>query len=194
MSSRGGRGSQATACIPCCIFKRLSALSNRSDLPTLQQMPSSRFGVKDACAGLPIHPLDAVVADLKGVCPGNGLDRLFGLVDLAQCDSDPYILEDIGYLAEEAGDVLQPLRQQGVDAIFDGAGITQVVDIDCVAELANALDAALALLQARRVPRQIEIDERPQALQVQYLGSGIGPEQQAELAAAHAGLFADPVR
>jgi len=52
-------------------------------------------------------------------------------------------------------------------AVLDGIDIPHVVNEDRVAQLADALDAAFALLQASRIPWQVEIDERGQSLEVE---------------------------
>ena len=50
--------------------------------------------------------------------------------------------------------------------------------------LAEPIDAADALLEAQRIPWQLQIDDEPAAvMQVQSLTSGIGGDQHVEIAA-----------
>jgi hypothetical protein len=44
--------------------------------------------------------------------------------------------------------------------------------------LSNALDATLALFEARGVPWQVDVDECAEALEVEALGGDICPEEQ----------------
>jgi hypothetical protein len=61
-------------------------------------------------------------------------------------------------------------------AVFYGGLIAHIIDEHRVAQLPNALDAALALLQARGVSGQIQIDQPAEPLQVQALTGGVGAE------------------
>ena len=51
--------------------------------------------------------------------------------------------------------------------------------------MADALDAAFALFKAGRVPRQVQVDQRAEALQVQAFRGGIRADEQAQLAPAN---------
>jgi len=66
--------------------------------------------------------------------------------------------------------------------------IHQVEHVHFQPALAKALDAAQSLLQPRRVPRQIYVDQRPKHLQVQALARRVGGDQQADFVPAHGGL------
>ena len=50
------------------------------------------------------------------------------------------------------------------------------------ARLAEALDPPKPLLEPRRIPRQVDIDERAERLQVQALAGGVGRDDKADLA------------
>ena len=52
--------------------------------------------------------------------------------------------------------------------------------------LADAVDAADALLDLGRVPGQVEVDQVVGGLEVQALGRGIGADQDVDLAAQEA--------
>ena len=54
--------------------------------------------------------------------------------------------------------------------------------------MTDALDAALALLQPGRIPGQVDIDERAQALQVQALRCSVGAQHEFEFTRTHAAL------
>ena len=56
-----------------------------------------------------------------------------------------------------------------VNAIFDRVTISEIRNPDFAARLADALNAALALLEPRRVPGKVDVDERAEALKVQTL-------------------------
>ena len=65
-------------------------------------------------------------------------------------------------------------------------------DLDLGAALAVAVDAALALLVAGRVPREVVVDDRVEAvLEVDALGQAIGRHEHA-LAGARAGRRREP--
>ncbi len=81
-----------------------------------------------------LHPFDA----LREVLDGGTVfeDRV-----------DPVVLECVRQLAEHDEDVAEAMRQGGVDFVLDRAGVTEVKDLDVVADLADTLDAALALCE-----------------------------------------------
>src|SRR5437762_3497347 len=72
-----------------------------------------------------------------------------------------------------------------MNAILDRAKIPHVVDKHRIVKLTDALDSALALLQSRWVPRQVEIDQTAQALEVQSLRSGIRADEQTQIAGSN---------
>ena len=55
-------------------------------------------------------------------------------------------------------------------------------------DLAEALDPPEALLQPRRIPRQIDVDQRAEGLQVQAFARGVGRNEQSDLPSLHRGL------
>ena len=108
-----------------------------------------------------------------------------GVVDPADGDVDPDVLEHVGHLAEELVDALEALGQEAVDAVFDGVAVAHVVDGHVVAGLADALDAAFALFESGGVPGQVEVDEGAQALEVESLAGGFGADDdEAEASVA----------
>ncbi len=98
---------------------------------------------------------------------GDSSYYLFGSLDFPQRHVDPDILQHIRNLAEQRVDALKAGRQQLMNAVFDGASVTHVVNEDRVVELADPLDAALSLFEPCRIPRQVEVDERSEALEIQ---------------------------
>ena len=78
----------------------------------------------------------------------------------------------------------QASRQRGDDPRLV-PGIPQQVPYMHRAALAKAVDAAVALFQARRRPRQLHMhDQTARALQVQAFGSNVGGNQHPGLTAA----------
>ena len=69
-------------------------------------------------------------------------------------------------LAEHGEDVAEAVGQRGVDLVLDRAGVAQVKDLDVVADLADALNATLALFEPRRVPGHVDIHLRTEPLEV----------------------------
>jgi hypothetical protein len=51
--------------------------------------------------------------------------------------------------------------------VLDRSRVTQVENVDDIADLANGLDAALRFLKPPRVPRYVDIDLCPEPLKVQ---------------------------
>ena len=65
--------------------------------------------------------------------------------------------------------------------VFNTLGEDKVVATDHVSRLQLAVDAAVALLDAARVPRQIEVEEvRTVSLEIEAFAGGIGGEQDAQ--------------
>src|SRR5215210_3949710 len=84
------------------------------------------------------------------------------------------------YLPDLADDQLEHVDLLVEDAqhvLFKRAARDRVEDED-FARLADAVDAADALLNRHRVPRQVEVDERVAELQVAPLAARLGREQE----------------
>jgi hypothetical protein len=89
------------------------------------------------------------------------IDNLSRPLFISQGDRDPYILQCVRYLAEQIVNCLETAGKQLVYTVFDRASVAHVEDEDLVPYLADALDATLPLLQACRVPGQVQINQRP---------------------------------
>ena len=63
------------------------------------------------------------------------------------------------FFFETAGDDL-------IDSFVPSVVIDQVEHVDAHPSLTKAFDAAKPLLKARRIPRQVDVDQRAQCLQV----------------------------
>lgn len=146
----------------------------------MQDFELSRLG-KGSGARFPVYRLDLIVAQLKGVCGGYGIDQASCLLLLCESDFDPDIFQRIRDLTEQAVNVGEARRQQLMDAVFDGAAIPQVVDVHGRVDLTDTLDAPFALLQSGGVPGEIQIDQRAQTLQVQTFRGRIRADQQTDL-------------
>ena len=92
------------------------------------------------------------------------------------------LAEDVEHLAAVGLALLLDLLQQpGEDLALAGVGgdeVPQVADL----LLADAVDAAEALLDPVRVPRQVVVDHQVRALQVQALAGGVGGDQDLDVA------------
>jgi hypothetical protein len=71
-----------------------------------------------------------------------------------------------GELAEELMYCLEPARQQSVHPVFHRTLISHVVDVNCVSQLTDSLDAAFPLFEPSWVPRKVEVYESAEALEI----------------------------
>src|SRR5688572_25561226 len=69
-----------------------------------------------------------------------------------------------------------------MDAVFNRLTISEIRDPDFASDLSDALDATFALLEASRIPRQVDVDERAKPLEIQALRGRIRAQQQLEVA------------
>ena len=88
------------------------------------------------------------------------------------------------HLGEAAQLLLDRLRlpdQDLEDAVLRRAGVDEVVAADLGVRLELAVDAAVALLHAARVPGHVEVEQVPAVgLEVQALAGGVGGDQDAD--------------
>ena len=98
---------------------------------------------------------------------------------------NPVIVNAIRCATENVEFVLHASRNHVVNVLVAGLVVGQVQHVYAGAGLAKALDAAQALLQARRVPRQVDVDQRAQRLQVQAFAGCVGGHHQLHLAGFH---------
>ena len=88
------------------------------------------------------------------------------------------------HLREAAQLLLDRLRlpdQDFQDAVFLAVGVDEVVAVDLGVRLELAVDAAVALFQAARVPGHVEVEQVPAVgLEVQALAGGVGGDQDAD--------------
>ena len=91
------------------------------------------------------------------------------------------VVDDLREAAELLLDGLGLLDQHLEDPVLDALGQDEVVAADFVGRLELAVDAAVALLDAARVPGQVEVEEvRAVGLEVEALAGGVGGEQDAQ--------------
>ena len=67
-----------------------------------------------------------------------------------------------------------------MDTILHRTLIAHVVDQNLRPQLADALDPSFALLQPRRIPGKVEIDEGTQSLEVEPFRCGVRPDDQTQ--------------
>ena len=111
---------------------------------------------------------------------GDGVNDLLGALFFAEGEGDPGVFEHVGDLAEKGEDAFQASGEQFVNPVFDGAFVAQVVDIDRIVDLADALDAAFALFETGGVPGEVKVDEGAKTLEVETFRGGVGAEEQAQ--------------
>ena len=95
-------------------------------------------------------------------------------------------VEDLA--AEGLAGLLQLLQQRAVDVALAGLlghQVPQVADLG----LADAVDAAEALLEAVGVPGQVVVDHQVGALEVDALAGGVGGQQHLHLGVVLEGLL-----
>jgi hypothetical protein len=147
--------------------------------PRVAQDFADADGVEDGGAGFPIGVFDFAVFFVEGVAGvGGAFDELAGRLFVVLGDFHPHILERVGNLAEYSVDGFKSLGEDAVHFVFHRIAVAQVGDPYFRADLSNALDATLALFEARGVPWQVDVDECAEALEVEALGGGICPEEQ----------------
>ena len=110
----------------------------------------------------------------------DGVDDPLGLLFVSQGGGDPDVFQGIWYLSEHVPNVHQSLRQELMDAVFHGTPVAHIVDQDLGPQLADPLDPSPALFQPRRIPGKVQIDERPQSLEVEPLRRGVRSDDQAQ--------------
>jgi hypothetical protein len=147
--------------------------------PRVAQNFADADGVEDGGAGFPISVFDFAVFIVEGVTGvGGAFDELAGGLFVVLGDFYPHILERVGNLAEYPVDGFKSLGEDAVNFVFHRIAVAQVGDPHFRAGLSDALDAALALFEARGVPWKVDVDECAEALEVEALGGGICPEKQ----------------
>ena len=91
------------------------------------------------------------------------------------------VVDDLRQAAELPPDRLGLAHQHLEHAILDALGQHEVVAAHLGRRLQLAVDAAVALLDAPRVPRQVEVEQiRAVRLEVQALARGVGRDQDPQ--------------
>src|SRR4051794_14585143 len=98
--------------------------------------------------------------------PRYSLDQALGFFHLALRRAHPDVLQRVGQRSEDVVDVFEAVRQSAMNVILDRVAIAQIEDVDRIRLLSDTLNASLALFQTRWVPRQVDIDQGLQPLQV----------------------------
>ena len=137
--------------------------------PAGKQIPHAH-AVQNRSAGFPIGVYHLAVFHIERIPRGHGpVDELSGRLLVVERDMNPYILKRVWDLAEKPMNRFETVGQHLVDAILDGVAVSEIGDPYFGARLADALDAAFALLKPSRIPRKVDIDERAEALEVKAL-------------------------
>ena len=101
------------------------------------------------------------------------------------------VVDDLREAAELALDRLGLADQHLEHAVLRPLGQHEVVAADLVGGLQLAVDAAVALLDSSRVPRQVEVEEvRAVGLEVQALAGGVGRDQDPQRIVGRVGVEA----
>ena len=85
-------------------------------------------------------------------------------------------------------DRLESAGQQRVHAVFNGILVSHIVDVDGIPQLANSLNATFPLFKPSWVPRQVEVNQGSERLQIQPFAGCIGSYQQSNFIPADHGL------
>ena len=75
-------------------------------------------------------------------------------------------------------DRLESAGQQRVHAVFNGILVSHIVDVDGIPQLANSLNATFPLFKPSWVPRQVEVNQGSERLQIQPFAAELPPEQE----------------
>jgi hypothetical protein len=142
------------------------------------EAPYTPIGVQRVSAGANDLPLVLVAVGV--------LDLGFELADRVAADAalgERLREEGIDYLAKTAQfafDRIGLSHQSGQDAVFRPLMVEEVMAQDFWLRLQLAVDAAIALLHAAWVPRNIEVEKIPaMGLQVQTLARGVRGDEDA---------------
>ena len=112
-------------------------------------------------------------AHLGLVAVADGLDQQFAQRTPLELELAEHV-EDLA--AERLARLFELLQQPAIDVAFAGLVRHQVPEVADLG-LADAVDAAEALLEAVGVPRQVVVDHQVGALEVDALARGVGGEQ-----------------
>ena len=82
---------------------------------------------------------------------------------------DPVVFDGVGQAPEDVVAILHAPRDDFVDFLVLGVVIHEIEHVHGPPRLAEALDPSEALFEPRRIPGQVDIDQRAQGLQVQAL-------------------------
>ena len=154
--------------------------ATRFVLPPLLQCFQLACRIQHPAAGFPVNVFNPVISHFKGMALRNDIDDPFGLFFIPQGGSDPDVFQSVRDLAEHIPDILQSLGQELMNPVLHGILVAHVIDQYLRAQLADPLNPSFALFQPRRVPGKVEIDERPQSLEVEPLRGGVRSDDQAQ--------------
>ena len=170
-SAAGGGGPRRAPCPRGCGATRLASIAScasaRSSSRSWSWPRSSAWSTTVGEAG----------AHLGLVAVADRLDQQVAQRPALELELAEHV-EDLA--AERLARLLQLLQQRAIDialARLVGDQVPQVADLG----LADAVDAAEALLEAVRVPRQVVVDHQVGALEVDALAGGVGGEQDLHL-------------
>lgn len=118
------------------VYERISNSHLSYFLPALPECLELVQAVDHAGAVLPAgYLVDAAVALVEGMLPGQLADALLGVVDGTEGYVHSHVLEHIGYLAEHAEDFSEPVRKSFVDLVLHRTVVAQIEYPDAVAEV-----------------------------------------------------------
>ena len=116
-------------------------------------------------------------AHLGLVAVADGLDQQVAQRPALELELAEHV-EDLA--AERLARLLELLQQRAIDVALAGLLGHQVPEVADLG-LADAVDAAEALLEAVRVPRQVVVHHQVGALEVDAFAGGVGGEQHLHL-------------
>lgn len=138
--------------------------------------------VEDTSARFPIDGGQMVtVSQFEWVSDRYLINCLLGSFAIAERNLNPGVLEDVRQLSKKLADRRQTVGKHFMHAFLYGVTIAHVVDIHRRTPLSDPLYTPFALLQARGVPGQVQVDQATESLQIQALGGRIGADQQSYL-------------
>ena len=92
----------------------------------------------------------------------HGINGLLRVLDPTERHAYPDIFESIRQLTKEPGNALEAFREKLMHPVLHRTRVAHVADVDLGSDLSDPLYPPLALFEPGGVPRQAQVDERPE--------------------------------
>jgi hypothetical protein len=156
--------------------------------PTLEEHAHGLIRIQDFGGGFPLL-VEVLVGFFEGEgaagFAGHHLDEVvFGQGAVLKHGGNPVVGDEFRYGAENVGDGADAASEDVKQALLDAFVVAEVAERDALGDGA-ALDAAFALFKGGRVPREVEVDEAAESLEVQPGAGRVRTDENLERADAN---------